>query len=233
MATADPDCDISWTLLAAIGRVETNHGRFGGAQLGSDGVSRPEIRGPQLDGAGTVRGHPRLRQRRAGPGQGLGPGRGPDAVPPPDLALGGARRRRRRHQEPRRHRRQRTRLRRLPLRRRWQPGQPRRHGPRGLPLQPLRLLRLAGAVDAGRLRDRCLRTALAAAPGQGEGRQGQDPEDEAHPAARRHQGQVEEPSTKPDEARREADLHPEAEAEARASPSRSPSPAPPRRPHPS
>ena len=52
MATADPDCDISWTLLAAIGRVETNHGRFGGSQLGTDGVSRPEIRGPQLDGAG-------------------------------------------------------------------------------------------------------------------------------------------------------------------------------------
>jgi membrane-bound lytic murein transglycosylase B len=52
MATADPDCDISWTLLAAIGRVETNHGRFGGAQLGSDGISRPEIRGPRLDGAG-------------------------------------------------------------------------------------------------------------------------------------------------------------------------------------
>ena len=52
MATADPDCNISWTLLAAIGRVETNHGRFGGAQLGSDGISRPEIRGPQLDGAG-------------------------------------------------------------------------------------------------------------------------------------------------------------------------------------
>ena len=52
MATADPDCQISWTLLAAIGRVESNHGRFGGAQLGSDGVSRPEIRGPQLDGAG-------------------------------------------------------------------------------------------------------------------------------------------------------------------------------------
>lgn len=49
---SDPGCDISWTLLAAIGRVESNHGRFGGAQLGSDGVSRPEIRGPQLDGAG-------------------------------------------------------------------------------------------------------------------------------------------------------------------------------------
>ena len=52
MATADPGCQISWTLLAAIGRVESNHGRFGGAQLGADGVSRPEIRGPQLNGAG-------------------------------------------------------------------------------------------------------------------------------------------------------------------------------------
>ncbi len=45
-------CGISWEFLAAIGRVESNHGRFGGAQLGSDGISRPEIRGPQLDGAG-------------------------------------------------------------------------------------------------------------------------------------------------------------------------------------
>jgi hypothetical protein len=52
MARALPGCDISWTLLAAIGRVESNHGRFGGAQLGADGVSRPEIRGPRLDGAG-------------------------------------------------------------------------------------------------------------------------------------------------------------------------------------
>jgi cell division septation protein DedD len=52
MATTDPGCQISWTLLAAIGRVESNHGRFGGAALGSDGVSRPEIRGPQLDGSG-------------------------------------------------------------------------------------------------------------------------------------------------------------------------------------
>jgi membrane-bound lytic murein transglycosylase B len=52
MATADPGCDISWTMLAAIGRVESNHGRFGGAALGSDGVSRPGIRGPELNGAG-------------------------------------------------------------------------------------------------------------------------------------------------------------------------------------
>ena len=47
-----PGCQISWTLLAAIGRVESNHGRFGGAQLGADGVSRPAILGPRLDGAG-------------------------------------------------------------------------------------------------------------------------------------------------------------------------------------
>ena len=40
MAKAAPGCRISWTLLAAIGRVESNHGRFGGATLGSDGVSR-------------------------------------------------------------------------------------------------------------------------------------------------------------------------------------------------
>ena len=52
MAKEQPGCQISWTLLAAIGRVESNHGRFGGAQLGADGVSRPAIRGPQLNGAG-------------------------------------------------------------------------------------------------------------------------------------------------------------------------------------
>lgn len=52
MARSDPGCQVSWTMLAAIGRVESNHGRFGGSQLGADGVSRPEIRGPRLDGAG-------------------------------------------------------------------------------------------------------------------------------------------------------------------------------------
>jgi membrane-bound lytic murein transglycosylase B len=52
MAKEDPGCQIPWTLLAAIGRVESNHGRFGGAQLGSDGVSRPAILGPVLNGKG-------------------------------------------------------------------------------------------------------------------------------------------------------------------------------------
>lgn len=43
-------CHISWTMLAAIGRVESDHGRYGGATLSSDGISRPEIIGPALGG---------------------------------------------------------------------------------------------------------------------------------------------------------------------------------------
>ncbi len=52
MAATTPGCQVAWTMLAAIGRVESDHGRYGGSQLGSDGVSRPAIVGPQLDGAG-------------------------------------------------------------------------------------------------------------------------------------------------------------------------------------
>jgi membrane-bound lytic murein transglycosylase B len=50
----DPGCGIPWTLLAGIGRVESNHGRYGGSVLASDGVSRPAIIGIALDGAGPV-----------------------------------------------------------------------------------------------------------------------------------------------------------------------------------
>ncbi|MBI2244534.1 MAG: lytic transglycosylase domain-containing protein [Nocardioides sp.] len=50
----DPGCGLSWTLLAAIGRVESDHGRYAGATLGSDGVSAPLIRGVALDGSGPV-----------------------------------------------------------------------------------------------------------------------------------------------------------------------------------
>ncbi len=49
-----PDCDLPWELLAGIGRVETDHGRFGGSRLGVDGISRPLIRGIALDGVGPV-----------------------------------------------------------------------------------------------------------------------------------------------------------------------------------
>ncbi len=49
---ADPSCNISWTLIAAIGRVESNHGRTGGNSVNSDGVSTPGIYGVALDGSG-------------------------------------------------------------------------------------------------------------------------------------------------------------------------------------
>jgi membrane-bound lytic murein transglycosylase B len=47
---ADPSCNLSWELIAAIGRVESDHGRYDGNVLGSDGVSRPGIYGPELNG---------------------------------------------------------------------------------------------------------------------------------------------------------------------------------------
>ncbi|MCZ4498587.1 MAG: Transglycosylase protein [Marmoricola sp.] len=47
---ADTTCNIPWELLAAIGRVESNHGQYGGNVLSSDGVSKPGIYGPQLNG---------------------------------------------------------------------------------------------------------------------------------------------------------------------------------------
>ncbi len=43
-------CGIPWTLVAAIGRVESNHGQFGGATLLADGRSDPPIVGIPLDG---------------------------------------------------------------------------------------------------------------------------------------------------------------------------------------
>ncbi|HSV41062.1 MAG TPA: lytic transglycosylase domain-containing protein [Nocardioidaceae bacterium] len=49
-----PGCQLPWTLLAAIGRVESDHGRYGGSVLGSDGISRPAILGLPLNGIGPV-----------------------------------------------------------------------------------------------------------------------------------------------------------------------------------
>jgi membrane-bound lytic murein transglycosylase B len=51
MASADPGCGIQWPLLAAIGRVESDHGRYGGAMLYADGTSLPRIIGIRLDGS--------------------------------------------------------------------------------------------------------------------------------------------------------------------------------------
>ncbi len=63
MQEVDPGCGLSWTLLAAIGRVESDHGRYAGAALDPDGVSAPLIRGVALDGTGPVA---RVRDTDAG-----------------------------------------------------------------------------------------------------------------------------------------------------------------------
>lgn len=48
---ADKSCQIPWELVAAIGRVESDHGRTGNNTLGKDGISRPGIYGIALDGS--------------------------------------------------------------------------------------------------------------------------------------------------------------------------------------
>ncbi|HEX4976413.1 MAG TPA: lytic murein transglycosylase [Nocardioides sp.] len=54
--SADPTCNIEWPLIAAIGRVESDHGRYGGNRLDDEGVSTPGIYGIPLDGSnGTAR----------------------------------------------------------------------------------------------------------------------------------------------------------------------------------
>ncbi len=48
--SADKSCNIPWELIAAIGRVESDHGRYGGNTLNDDGVSKPGIYGIALNG---------------------------------------------------------------------------------------------------------------------------------------------------------------------------------------
>ncbi|GAA0230748.1 lytic transglycosylase domain-containing protein [Cryptosporangium japonicum] len=55
LARAKPRCRLSWTLLAAIGGVESNHGRYGGATLQPDGTSSRPIIGVPLAGIGVER----------------------------------------------------------------------------------------------------------------------------------------------------------------------------------
>src|SRR6266536_2405761 len=49
----DPSCKLSWSVLAGIGRIESNHGRHFGAQtrFSSTGDVTPTILGPVLNGA--------------------------------------------------------------------------------------------------------------------------------------------------------------------------------------
>ena len=91
MANASPACGIDWSLLAGIGRVESNHGRFGGATLNTDGTSTPKIIGPALDGGqfafirdtdhGAVDGDTPV-DRAVGPMQFIPPPGGPTASTP-------------------------------------------------------------------------------------------------------------------------------------------------------
>lgn len=45
-----PSCGLSWTLLAAIGKVGSDHGRAGASDLADDGVAAPALVGRPLDG---------------------------------------------------------------------------------------------------------------------------------------------------------------------------------------
>jgi membrane-bound lytic murein transglycosylase B len=46
------ECGLSWVTLAGLGRVESNHGRFGNTALDDAGRPLDPIRGPELDGTG-------------------------------------------------------------------------------------------------------------------------------------------------------------------------------------
>jgi membrane-bound lytic murein transglycosylase B len=54
MRAAAPRCRVSWATLAGIGRIESDHGRFGDATLGADGRPSKPIVGVPLDGSGAV-----------------------------------------------------------------------------------------------------------------------------------------------------------------------------------
>jgi membrane-bound lytic murein transglycosylase B len=56
LGSIKPGCGVDWALLGAIGRVESNHARFGGNVLDGSGIARPGIIGIPLDGSrGTAR----------------------------------------------------------------------------------------------------------------------------------------------------------------------------------
>lgn len=58
LRSTDPGCHVSWATLAGIGRVESNHGQYGGATLTDDGWETQPIVGVPLDGSAGVRAIP-------------------------------------------------------------------------------------------------------------------------------------------------------------------------------
>jgi hypothetical protein len=55
LRTSAPSCHLSWATIAGIGRVESDHGQFGGAHLLANGVESKPIIGVPLDGSTGVR----------------------------------------------------------------------------------------------------------------------------------------------------------------------------------
>jgi len=54
MRAEQPECGVSWATLAAIGRIESNHGRYGGSVLQDNGYPSDPIIGIPLDGSAGV-----------------------------------------------------------------------------------------------------------------------------------------------------------------------------------
>jgi hypothetical protein len=50
LAATQPNCNLDWSLLAAIGRIESNHAR--GGRVDTEGNTTPNILGPTLNGGG-------------------------------------------------------------------------------------------------------------------------------------------------------------------------------------
>ena len=100
-ALENPSCGIRWEFLAAFGRMETNHGRFGGSSVAENGVTTPPIYGAPLNGSrpgviGTVTTAAGAPDRAAGPMQFISStwaawGRGGDVQNIDDATNGAAR----------------------------------------------------------------------------------------------------------------------------------------------
>lgn len=50
LATTDPGCHLPWQLLAAVGKIESDHAR--GGRVDAHGTAQPPILGPELNGNG-------------------------------------------------------------------------------------------------------------------------------------------------------------------------------------
>ena len=50
MRQTDPGCNLSWVTVAGLARIESNHGRYRGAQIAADGDVTPRVIGVPLDG---------------------------------------------------------------------------------------------------------------------------------------------------------------------------------------